>query len=558
MSQNLTSPEDLAQAFQRLTMSTTSRRPETPSAQANPVPGIAHSSIKVKTPETYHGDRSKLRAFISQCETYIRFNRQALATNEDKVIFCATYLRGSAYDWFEPTLTDYLENNPGDRKEHTTATFNSYIQFKTDLKKVYGSINEERTADRQIRALRQTTSVTEYASKFQQILSRLDWEGNAITSEFYNGLKDSVKDEISRMDRPEDLAEMIETAVRIDNRIYERQMERTRGRTAFQPRYKANSSKSKNPYPGLYPREMDLDATQHKGPKKTFKPRKGGLSKAQRKERMQKNLCLYCGKPGHRAKECPNKQQLHATQGAPTTELPSHPALKNDPEEWKVVDKIEPNGTWDANEADPTEPPKLELPPPAHKRTPEQEYACLSWTGCYEDDYLIHKSDKDATGWYPKKPKRKQNKAKDGKSLCVTTMVPPKRVPQKILFDDKYVEMITKFWERLECKDWACEIESQHYHKFFTPEKAPQNTKAKLRLLICQEEECPDLHFGNIHCHQGRSQRGETNEQFVEASHAVYSPQSLSMTQMESSEEDDWVILEEEKPASEIPTPKTR
>jgi hypothetical protein len=64
------------------------------------------------------------------------------------VIFYATYLRGSAYDWFKPTLTDYLENNLGDRKEYITATFNSYIQFKIDLKKVYGSIDEERTADR--------------------------------------------------------------------------------------------------------------------------------------------------------------------------------------------------------------------------------------------------------------------------------------------------------------------------------------------------------------------------------------------------------------------------
>jgi hypothetical protein len=70
------------------------------------------------------------------------------------VIFCATYLRGSAYDWFKSTLIDYLENNPGDRKEYIIATFNSYIQFKTDLKKVYRTINEERTADRQIQALR--------------------------------------------------------------------------------------------------------------------------------------------------------------------------------------------------------------------------------------------------------------------------------------------------------------------------------------------------------------------------------------------------------------------
>jgi hypothetical protein len=69
------------------------------------------------------------------------------------VIFYAIYLRGSAYDWFEPTLINYLENNSEDWKDYIIVTFNSYIQFKIDLKKVYGSINEERIADRQIRAL---------------------------------------------------------------------------------------------------------------------------------------------------------------------------------------------------------------------------------------------------------------------------------------------------------------------------------------------------------------------------------------------------------------------
>jgi hypothetical protein len=79
-------------------------------------------------------------------------------------------------------------------------------------------------------------------------------------SEFYNGSQDFVKDEISRIDRLEDLAEIIETAVRINNRIYERQMERIRGRTAFHPRYKANTGKSKKLYLELYPREINLDA----------------------------------------------------------------------------------------------------------------------------------------------------------------------------------------------------------------------------------------------------------------------------------------------------------
>jgi hypothetical protein len=70
------------------------------------------------------------------------------------MIFYIIYLWGSVYKWFKPTLTDYLENNLGDRKKYITATFNSYIQFKINLKKMYGSINEEYIADRQIQALR--------------------------------------------------------------------------------------------------------------------------------------------------------------------------------------------------------------------------------------------------------------------------------------------------------------------------------------------------------------------------------------------------------------------
>jgi hypothetical protein len=68
--------------------------------------------------------------------------------NKDKVIFYTIYLQGLVYNWFKPTLTNFLKNNLVDRKDSTNAIFNSYLQFKTDLKKVYGSINEERIADR--------------------------------------------------------------------------------------------------------------------------------------------------------------------------------------------------------------------------------------------------------------------------------------------------------------------------------------------------------------------------------------------------------------------------
>jgi hypothetical protein len=38
---------------------------------------------------------------------------------------------------------------------------------------------------------------------------------------FYDGLKEVVKDEIYKVDRPDDLAVYITIAVRADNRLYE-------------------------------------------------------------------------------------------------------------------------------------------------------------------------------------------------------------------------------------------------------------------------------------------------------------------------------------------------
>jgi hypothetical protein len=43
--------------------------------------------------------------------------------NENKVVFTLTYLRGLVYDWFEPTLIDFLENALDDRKKDTIMMF---------------------------------------------------------------------------------------------------------------------------------------------------------------------------------------------------------------------------------------------------------------------------------------------------------------------------------------------------------------------------------------------------------------------------------------------------
>jgi hypothetical protein len=59
MSQRPTSPSDLVQAFQGLTISTILRLTNAARAQA------AQTAVKVRTPDMYQGDREKFRAFMS-------------------------------------------------------------------------------------------------------------------------------------------------------------------------------------------------------------------------------------------------------------------------------------------------------------------------------------------------------------------------------------------------------------------------------------------------------------------------------------------------------------
>ena len=47
-----------------------------------------------------------------------------------------------------------------------------------------------------------------------------------MTALFYQALKEQVKDDIARGDRPTDLEDMINTAVRIDDRQFEQELEK--------------------------------------------------------------------------------------------------------------------------------------------------------------------------------------------------------------------------------------------------------------------------------------------------------------------------------------------
>ena len=78
--------------------------------------------------------------------------------------------------------------------------------------------DEEETAQRRIIIIRQIGLVGVYTSTFQGISVNLDWNDNLLVTNYYRGLKDWVKDEVTRQGKPTTLVTIIHLAQTINKR----------------------------------------------------------------------------------------------------------------------------------------------------------------------------------------------------------------------------------------------------------------------------------------------------------------------------------------------------
>lgn len=270
-----------------------------PAAAVSPLPAMPSPvvqltetprDLRINDPTPFEGKKSELRNFLTQLRMTIQAQPSRFLTEHSKCLFAASYLRGTAFHWVQP-LVD---------QDPIAPELQDFPSFLERLRLVFGDPDEKASAERQLTSLRQTGPTATYATEFLRISAVLGWNQEALVYTFYNGLKDPVKDELAKMDRPRTLTAIMELATRIDNRLQDRFLER-RGAPGPRPtpRPMQQPTPALNWPPRQPPQPMDIDGVR---PRPQPRP---PLTAEEKQRRRDLNLCLYCGEPNHLAANCP-------------------------------------------------------------------------------------------------------------------------------------------------------------------------------------------------------------------------------------------------------------
>ncbi|KAG0158308.1 hypothetical protein PDIDSM_5821 [Penicillium digitatum] len=235
--------------------------------------------------EYFEGTRTKLRGFLTQMDMHLDVNKIKLPSEASKVILC------------QPTCEAKLGTGSNPTSETTTKSRRKNGQQRPPKSSKITAISED--------IWNEHSEISTPPEQLSGSCRRSDNRPAPYIPYFEAGLKSEVKDELARIDRPDNLDQLIAIAVKIDNRINERRYERKemdqwkRGKTHGLNRFGHGRRENRAPRdPDPYgPKPMELDATQE-----------------EQKERRQKNLCFTCGKPGHRAFECKQKKPFEKRQ----------------------------------------------------------------------------------------------------------------------------------------------------------------------------------------------------------------------------------------------------
>ncbi len=183
--------------------------------------------LKVSALNAFTDKREKLWAFLVKLKLYIEFNQAKFRSEMNKGLFTILYLKDAAFNWIDLKLHEFLDKTSKKWMNNKKFIFNNYKKFKKKLWRAFRVVNEKWAVKRQLHILKMNKSTVKYATEFQWVTALMNWDDNALVSQYYWGLNKAIKDEIVRMDRHEKLQNMINIFININSHQWEQRIKQT-------------------------------------------------------------------------------------------------------------------------------------------------------------------------------------------------------------------------------------------------------------------------------------------------------------------------------------------
>lgn len=293
--QAMESIHNLGQALQECQSQLAQLRASPPTPAVNPPRPAAPREPRLPAPERYDGNPGGCRGFIMQCELTFQLQPLAFPTDAAKVAYIITLLTDRALAWATAVW------------EEQTRVCQRYVWFTEELRRIFDHpVGGREAASRLLRIKQGTRSAADYAVEFRTLAVESRWDSAALRATFQHGLSEHLKDELATHETPGELEDLIEIAVRADNRHRERQRDRRNTLTYLpEPRTRPSPTETQPRNSGSsthgWEEPMQLGHTH--------------ISAEERDRRMREHCCLYCGTPGHFRSVCPELGKARAPTG---------------------------------------------------------------------------------------------------------------------------------------------------------------------------------------------------------------------------------------------------
>jgi len=269
----------------------------------------------------------------------------------NKGLFTVSYLKDTAFNWVNLKLHEFLDKTSKKQMNNKKFIFDNYKKFKNELQRAFKIVDKKQAAERQLHILKMNKLTVKYAAKFQWIAALMDWDDDALVLQYYWGLNKTIKDEIVRMNWPEELQNMINTFINIDSCQWKWRMKRTEHYTSkmWERHYILRRGDPMNLNTIEKHHEQQSQVKQEQCMSKPYKPQLWQVETCE---------CYNCEKLRHLARTCKKPQQEKKEVAATNTHV---------------------------------------------------VHNTLSWIVCYNNMCWTHMSSKDKVKWYSQKLKKKQN-----------------------------------------------------------------------------------------------------------------------------------------------------